>query len=114
MSGRAAVILFTLGTFVLAAASFADAPAPEGDQGSEGPLRFRRLMISKDLIPNWFPSYWPIRRETFEAELQRINERAKRDSQTKARIGRATYRARLVGSDLLVGDAVLDVVRNVE
>lgn len=76
-------------------------------------LRFRRLFVPENLIPSRFPNYRPLKRDTFEAEVQRINARAALASQTTARVTRAHYRTRLVGNDLLTGEATLDVVRSI-
>lgn len=88
-------------------------PPSTAEPGSSPALRFRRLLVPEDLIPTRFPTYRPMKREAFEKEIERINARVSRASQSTARITRASYRARLVGAERLDGEATLEVTRTV-
>lgn len=110
---RFAALLAILSCNFSDAATAAEPVAPNSKPLSAAPLKFRRLMLPEELITTWFSGYRPIKRDAFDAEIKRINERAIRAAQTSARITRATYRARWNGQDQLVGEAVLEIARNV-
>lgn len=103
--GWLALCLTTGGAWQFA---WGEAPA---DASPNAPWRVRRLLVPEELIPSRFPNYRPIRRETFEAEVQRLNARALQAANGGAKLVRATYRARLDGSDQLSGDAALEVAK---
>jgi len=88
--------------------------AAQGGEPVQGPAPFRRIFVPADEITQreWRGNYLPIESAEFEQLLETVADHARGlPTGMAARVEHAEYDARLLGEDVLVGTALLTLVR---
>ena len=82
-----------------------------GSARAEEPLQYRRMFISEDEITKLDEVYLPVKRSDFDQLLSTIRaKQAAPGLSLGARIAKAAYSARVVGNELVEGQAKLSIV----